>query len=178
MKTTTRTLALMAAAALVVSACGRDEDGETEDGAQAESVTEGPAEGTIEVWAMGAEGENLDVLGAAFTEENPDATVEVTPVPWEGAHDKIATAIADTPNATTDATSSGWSHCKNWIAAFCASGKTCCMLELMSRSSITATGRPPGSKTRSSCGRPLSKSLKSRASRSETYRPELSVTDT
>ena len=43
---------------------------------------------------MGAEGEKLDVLGEAFTEENPDATVEVTPVPWDGAHDKIATAIA------------------------------------------------------------------------------------
>jgi multiple sugar transport system substrate-binding protein len=78
----------------LLAACGREEEPQTEGTAEAESVAEGPAEGTIEVWAMGAEGENLDVLGDAFTKENPDATVEVTPVPWEGAHDKVATAIA------------------------------------------------------------------------------------
>jgi multiple sugar transport system substrate-binding protein len=117
-KTTTRTLALMAAAALVVSACGRDEDGDADadDAAQAESIAEGPAEGTIEVWAMGAEGENLDVLGAAFTEENPDATIEVTPVPWEGAHDKIATAIAagQTPDVSLIGTT--------WMGEFAKTG--------------------------------------------------------
>jgi multiple sugar transport system substrate-binding protein len=93
---------VLAAAALVVAACGREEEPQAEGTPEAESVAEGPAEGTIEVWAMGAEGENLDVLGDAFTEENPDATVEVTPVPWEGAHDKIATAIAagETPDVS------------------------------------------------------------------------------
>jgi multiple sugar transport system substrate-binding protein len=99
---TTRTVTVLAAAALVVAACGREEEPQAEGSPEAESVAEGPAEGTIEVWAMGAEGENLDVLGKAFTEENPDATVEVTPVPWEGAHDKIATAIAagETPDVS------------------------------------------------------------------------------
>ncbi len=93
---------LLAAAALVVAACGREEEPQAEGTPEAESVAEGPAEGTIEVWAMGAEGESLDVLGEAFTEANPDATVEVTPVPWEGAHDKIATAIAagETPDVS------------------------------------------------------------------------------
>jgi multiple sugar transport system substrate-binding protein len=99
---TTRTVTLLAAAALVLAACGREEEPQSEGTAEAESVAEGPAEGTIEVWAMGAEGEKLDVLGEAFTEENPDATVEVTPVPWDGAHDKIATAIAagETPDVS------------------------------------------------------------------------------
>lgn len=102
MKRTTSTVVLIATAGLLLAACGREEEPQAESTAEAESVAEGPAEGTIEVWAMGAEGENLDVLGQAFTEENPDATVEVTPVPWEGAHDKIATAIAagETPDVS------------------------------------------------------------------------------
>jgi multiple sugar transport system substrate-binding protein len=114
--TTTRTLAVMAAAALVVSACGRDDDADSGDGAEASSVGEGPAEGTIEVWAMGTEGEQLDVLGDAFTEENPDATVEVTPVPWDGAHDKIATAIAagETPDVSLIGTT--------WMGEFAKTG--------------------------------------------------------
>ncbi|MGH8823798.1 MAG: extracellular solute-binding protein, partial [Jiangellaceae bacterium] len=116
MNRTTRTVALLAAAALMLAACGRDEADDSGDGAQVESVAEGPAEGTIEVWAMGAEGENLDVLGAAFTEENPDATVEVTPVPWEGAHDKIATAIAagETPDVSLIGTT--------WMGEFAKTG--------------------------------------------------------
>jgi multiple sugar transport system substrate-binding protein len=106
----------MAAAALVVSACGRDDDADSGDGAEASSVGEGPAEGTIEVWAMGTEGEQLDVLGDAFTEENPDATVEVTPVPWDGAHDKIATAIAagETPDVSLIGTT--------WMGEFAKTG--------------------------------------------------------
>lgn len=112
----TRTVALLAAAALMLAACGRDEADDSGEGTQAESVAEGPAEGTIEVWAMGTEGENLDVLGQAFMEENPDATVEVTPVPWEGAHDKIATAIAsgETPDVSLIGTT--------WMGEFAQTG--------------------------------------------------------
>ena len=43
---------------------------------------------------MGNEGEVLKELAAQFEEENPDVTIDVTAVPWEGAHDRIATAIA------------------------------------------------------------------------------------
>ncbi|CAN5746518.1 extracellular solute-binding protein [soil metagenome] len=52
------------------------------------------AEGDITVWAMGTEGENLDVLADAFMEELPDISVDVTAVPWDAAHDRIVTAIA------------------------------------------------------------------------------------
>ena len=86
MNRTTRTVTVLAAAALVVAACGREEEPQAEGSPEAQSIAEGPAEGTIEVWAMGAEGENLDVLGEAFAEENPDATVEVTPVREIDAH--------------------------------------------------------------------------------------------
>ena len=44
--------------------------------------TESAPEGDIQVWAMGTEGESLDVLADAFMEEFPDVSVEVTAVPW------------------------------------------------------------------------------------------------
>ncbi|MGH8774572.1 MAG: sugar ABC transporter substrate-binding protein [Jiangellaceae bacterium] len=94
MNRSTRTIALVAAAALTFAACGRDDDEPEADEAAQADIGEGPAEGTIEVWAMGTEGENLDVLAEPFMADNPDATVEVTAVPWDGAHDRIATAIA------------------------------------------------------------------------------------
>lgn len=95
-----------AAASLLLAACGRDdgedETGAAEDAAAEEATDEEPAEeeepeaveGSIDVWAMGAEGENLDVLADDFMAENPDVTVTVTPVPWDAAHDRIVNAIA------------------------------------------------------------------------------------
>ena len=70
--------------------------------AQSEEISGGEATGTIEVWAMGTEGEMLGDFVAAFEEENPDAKVKVTAVPWEAAHDKIANAIAagETPDVS------------------------------------------------------------------------------
>jgi len=87
-------------AAVAVSGCGRDEGGGSTEAAQ--DVAEGKAEGTVDVWAMGTEGEELGAFVADFEAENPDVTVKVTPVPWEAAHDKIATAIAsgDTPDVS------------------------------------------------------------------------------
>lgn len=81
------------ATAAVATSCGRSEDG---GGAEvtAEEVAEGPATGSLTVWAMGTEGEKLPELLAGFEEENPEVTVEVTPVPWDSAHDKFTSAIA------------------------------------------------------------------------------------
>lgn len=84
--------ALTAAGAL--AACGRPEDEGTGPAAPAEPVAEGPATGKLTVWAMGAEGEALSELLDGFHEENPEATVDVTPVPWDSAHDKFTSAIA------------------------------------------------------------------------------------
>lgn len=112
---TTRVLALLAAASLALTACGRDADGGEAEG-QSEAIEEGAATGTIEVWAMGTEGEVLGDFAAAFEEENPDATVDVTAVPWEAAHDKIANAIAagETPDATLVGTT--------WMGEFAQAG--------------------------------------------------------
>jgi multiple sugar transport system substrate-binding protein len=88
-----RIVALVAAAAVMTLAagCGRDA-GDTQD--TAKSVSAGKASGAITVWAMGTEGEKLAAFAKDFTAENPDAKVNVTAVPWDAAHQKIASAIA------------------------------------------------------------------------------------
>jgi multiple sugar transport system substrate-binding protein len=86
---------LGAAAALgLLAACGRPEEEEGGAAAPAEPIAEGAATGSLTVWAMGAEGEKLPELLKGFQEQNPDVTVEVTPVPWDSAHDKFTSAIA------------------------------------------------------------------------------------
>src|SRR5215207_1855064 len=100
----------------MLAACGREDEPESAGPTEAESVAEGPAEGTIEVWAMGTEGEKLGDFAAAFQDDNPDATVEVTAVPWDAAHDKIATAIA--AGETPDVSLIG----STWMGEFGATG--------------------------------------------------------
>ena len=103
--------------ALVLAGCGRTDDGGGGgDGGGGEAIDDSPASGTVEVWAMGNEGEVLDELAAQFEEENPDVTIEVTAVPWESAHDRIATAIAggETPDITMLGTT--------WVGEFAATG--------------------------------------------------------
>jgi multiple sugar transport system substrate-binding protein len=82
---------LAIAAMLTLVGCGRDSTG---GGDTARPIGERRASGEITVWAMGSEGEKLSVLAQDFMKVNPDAKVTVTPIPWDGAHDKIATAIA------------------------------------------------------------------------------------
>lgn len=91
--TAVRAVALMAAAGLALAGCGREEGGGDGGEEQSEAISESAATGTIDVWAMGTEGEKLGAFVKAFTEENPEAEVNVTAVPWEAAHDKIANAI-------------------------------------------------------------------------------------
>ena len=86
-----RYVALAAVAALALSGCGRDSGASAET---AKAVSGGKASGEITVWAMGTEGEKLAAFARAFTAENPDAKVTVTAVPWDAAHQKIASAIA------------------------------------------------------------------------------------
>jgi multiple sugar transport system substrate-binding protein len=90
-------LAVPLVLAVVLVGCGRDEgDGGDGNGGQASQppAPTGEATGTIQVWAMGTEGENLDTLAEQFMEENGEITVEVTAVPWDAAHDRIVNAIA------------------------------------------------------------------------------------
>jgi multiple sugar transport system substrate-binding protein len=107
-------LAAVTAVTLAASACGRDSGGD--DAAQGEKVAQGKAKGDITVWAMGTEGEKLSALADDFMKENPDAKVTVTAVPWDGAHNKIASAIAgqQTPDVTMLGTT--------WIGEFAKTG--------------------------------------------------------
>jgi multiple sugar transport system substrate-binding protein len=114
--TRTRVAALLAVGGLAVSGCGRDSGGGAGTEGQGEAIEDGKASGTIEVWAMGTEGEELEGFAQAFTEANPDAKVEVTAVPWDGAHDKIANAIAagETPDVSLIGTT--------WMGEFAEAG--------------------------------------------------------
>ena len=85
-----RALAVIVAVTLVGAGCGRDDDS-AGDGGDADPPADGgtsggtdadePVEGSISVWAMGTEGENLGVLAEDFMAEYPDVSVDVTPVP-------------------------------------------------------------------------------------------------
>jgi multiple sugar transport system substrate-binding protein len=89
-------VAVCLAMMVALAACGRDEpdaNGGT-DATQAPEIDTGAASGSIDVWAMGEEGENLQTLADQFMDEYPDITVSVTPVPWDAAHDRIVNAIA------------------------------------------------------------------------------------
>jgi multiple sugar transport system substrate-binding protein len=120
MRRPVRTAAVIAAAALALAGCGRSADtGGSGEGAASEGsapIAEGPATGTIDVWAMGTEGEELGPFVQAFEKANPKAKVNVTAVPWEAAHDKIATAIAagNTPDVSLIGTT--------WMGEFAEAG--------------------------------------------------------
>ena len=113
----TRTIAVvtLTTAALALSACGRG--GETASGgATAQGISDGKANGTITVWAMGAEGEKLPALAKEFETANPGVKVEVTGIPWDSAHDKFTTAI--TASKTPDAAMVG----TTWMGEFAGLG--------------------------------------------------------
>ncbi|WP_406832650.1 sugar ABC transporter substrate-binding protein [Pedococcus sp. KACC 23699] len=108
-------VATMTAAALTLTACGRSSG--TSTGAETgKDVSAGKATGTITVWAMGAEGENLPTLAKDFEAANPGAKVNVTAIPWDAAHDKFTTAI--TAGKTPDAAMVG----TTWMGEFAGLG--------------------------------------------------------
>ena len=114
--TAVRALAMLTVAGLALTGCGRDTEAESGGPGQGEAVSEGPATGTIDVWAMGTEGDMLGDFVKAFQKENPDAEVKVTAVPWEAAHDKLANAIAagETPDVSLIGTT--------WMGEFAEAG--------------------------------------------------------
>ena len=115
-RTPTIALAAVAATALLVSGCGRAADGPATANEEGQDVSDGPATGTVTVWAMGAEGEKLPELTKEFEAANPDVTVEVTAIPWDSAHDKFTTAI--TAGETPDAAMVG----TTWMGEFAGLG--------------------------------------------------------
>lgn len=72
-------LGLLAGGALAsTAACSRGAAGETR----------------LRFWAMGNEGANVPALTADFERLNPGLRVEVQPLPWTAAHEKLLTAYA------------------------------------------------------------------------------------
>ena len=101
-QTPRRWAAGLIAIALVVTACGsNDQDpgatgavgGATSPASQAPAVEGGDVSGELTVWAMGNEGALLSELVPGFNEAYPDVTVSITPVDWGQAVNKLQTAI-------------------------------------------------------------------------------------
>lgn len=104
------TVGLATALALTMSGCGRDAGGTASQTAKA--VDTEKATGTVSMWAMGAEGDNLPKLLKDFESANPGIKVQVTSIPWDAAHDKFKAAIAG--NATPDVAMVG----TTWMGEF------------------------------------------------------------
>lgn len=90
---TVQTLCLTVTAALVATGCGRSEDSGPGKDVPAE-IGAGKAKGTVVMWNLGDIEPALKDLAKKFEQENPDADIKITAVPWDGAHDKLTTAIA------------------------------------------------------------------------------------
>ncbi|AXH95476.1 sugar ABC transporter substrate-binding protein [Ornithinimicrobium avium] len=107
-------IALTASTALALTGCGRDSGGSGGEAAPttgAAVATEGVS-GSLDVWAMGAEGEKLPDLVKEFTADHPDIKVNVTAVPWDSAHDKFVNSI--TAGTTPDVAMVG----TTWMGEF------------------------------------------------------------
>ncbi|GAA2651200.1 extracellular solute-binding protein [Streptomyces vastus] len=90
---TVQTLCVTVTAALVATGCGRSEGSGPGNDAPAE-IGAGKAKGTVVMWNLGDIEPALKDLAKKFEQENPDADVKITSVPWDAAHDKLTTAIA------------------------------------------------------------------------------------
>src|SRR6187551_992892 len=102
----------------MIAGCGGGDDDEASDTQATAGDTSGAetASGDITVWAMGTEGEKLDVLAKDFMQENPDVKVDVTPIAWDVAHDKLITAVAG--NTAPDISQMG----TTWMGEFAKTG--------------------------------------------------------
>lgn len=80
-------------AALTLAGCGRS-DGAATKPDSSEGISDGPATGTIELWAAGAEGEELPVLFEKFKADNPDVDINMTQIPEQDFVTKMTAAIA------------------------------------------------------------------------------------
>lgn len=69
---------------------------------------------TVDLWAIGSEGEKVQELIPEFERANPDIHVRVQQIPWTAAHEKLLTAFAG--DATPDVCQLG----NTWIPEFAA----------------------------------------------------------
>ena len=73
-------------------------------------------DGTISFWAMGNEGANVPKLIPAFERAHPGARVDIQPLPWTAAHEKLLTAYAG--ESLPDVSQIG----NTWVAELAAIG--------------------------------------------------------
>jgi multiple sugar transport system substrate-binding protein len=92
-----RSVVVLLAMAVLLAACGRSGGGSGTASTAGSPIPTGPLSGTLNVWAMGTEGEKLSVLAKDFMDKNTGVTVKVTAIPWDAAHNKIQSAIGGTP---------------------------------------------------------------------------------
>ncbi|NUW34633.1 sugar ABC transporter substrate-binding protein [Nonomuraea sp. SMC257] len=104
-------LAVVTAAALALTACGRGSTTSSSDPVGS-ALSSGPAKGTITMWAQGAEGAALPSLVKEFEAANPGVKVNITAIPWDAAHNKYQTAISG--GTTPDVAQMG----TTWMADF------------------------------------------------------------
>jgi len=115
MKRNTRVTAVVAiclTATMSLAACGRSTVKANTPTEKAGAISSGKATGTISVWAMGGEGDKLPTLAKEFEALNPGVKVNVTGIPFDAAHDKLATAI--TAGKTPDISQIG----TTWMGEF------------------------------------------------------------
>lgn len=110
--------AIAVIAGLALTGCGRStgNDAGAKGDTAVKGVKAGKAKGSITVWALGAEGDKLGQIAKDFEAQNPGAKVKVTVIPFDAAHDKIASAIAakQTPDLSLAGTT--------WVSEFAATG--------------------------------------------------------
>ncbi|HWH18262.1 MAG TPA: extracellular solute-binding protein [Allosphingosinicella sp.] len=76
----------------------------------------GRSDGAISFWAMGNEGTNVPKLMPAFERATPGARVDIQPLPWTAAHEKLLTAYAG--DSLPDVSQIG----NTWLAELAAIG--------------------------------------------------------
>ncbi|WP_454857852.1 extracellular solute-binding protein [Promicromonospora soli] len=81
-----------AAAVLVLAGCGRST--EPAPSAASASVDDGPAAGTVELWAPDGDATVLDDVLASFKKDNPDLDLQITLVPADEYTTKLQSAVA------------------------------------------------------------------------------------
>jgi len=123
-------VALTLGLAALAGGCGGGDEGANED--------TGTASGDITVWAMGAEGEKLDVLAKDFMAQNPEIKVKVTPIAWDVAHDKLLTSVAG--NQTPDVSQMG----TTWMGEFAKTGALDEVPESIDQDSFFESARSTG----------------------------------
>ncbi|QTV79938.1 extracellular solute-binding protein [Microbacterium sp. NIBRBAC000506063] len=85
--------ALVASAALILTGCGRADDGPTTDPGDSVTIDDAPAEGVVEIWTQGADGAELPQMFEKFKADNPDVEMRMTEVPAEEFQSKMTAAI-------------------------------------------------------------------------------------